>query len=115
MSTLFWIGIVVHVGLCLVLVLLVLVQNDKSASGLGALSGMASNTLGSAGTATIIQKLTRWVAISFMAVVFTLSILASKADSTAPTSQLRKKASGLGAILPESVQDIQVDAPTGVK
>jgi preprotein translocase subunit SecG len=113
MSTFFWIGIVAHILICLFLMLLVLVQNDKSSSGLGALSGMASNTLGAAGAATFIQKLTRAVAIVFMAIVFLLSLSVSKADIKAPTSQLKAKATGLGAVLPDDASQFQVEMPTG--
>ena len=108
--SLFWIGIVVHVSLCLLLILLVMVQNDKSASGLGALSGMANNTLGSAGAATFIQKLTRGVAIGFMVVVFLLSLNVSNSDKAAPVSQLRKEATGLGAVIPEAQAPMKVNA-----
>lgn len=109
--SLFWIGIVIHVSLCFLLILLVLVQNDKSASGLGALSGMASGTLGSAGAATFIQKLTRGVAILFMLVVFLLSLNVSNAEKAAPTSQLRKAATGLGSVIPDASTPGTVTAP----
>ena len=57
MTTLFWIGIVLHVFLCLFLMLLVLVQNDKM-GGLAGLGGMTSQSaFSTAGAATFIQKL----------------------------------------------------------
>ena len=70
MSTLFWIGIVLHVLLCLFLILLVLIQNDKM-GGLAGLGGMTTQSaFSTAGAATFIQKLTRIVAIFFFILVF---------------------------------------------
>ena len=90
MTTLFWIGIVLHVFLCLFLMLLVLVQNDKM-GGLAGLGGMTSQSaFSTAGAATFIQKLTRVVAVIFFIVVFLLGLITAKQDQTVEESAMQK-------------------------
>lgn len=90
MTTLFWIGIVLHVFLCLFLMLLVLVQNDKM-GGLAGLGGMTSQSaFSTAGAATFIQKLTRVVAVIFFIVVFALGLITAKQDQTVEESAMQK-------------------------
>ena len=90
MTTLFWIGIVLHVFLCLFLMLLVLVQNDKM-GGLAGLGGMTSQSaFSTAGAATFIQKLTRVVAVIFFIVVFLLGLITAKQDQTMEESAMQK-------------------------
>ena len=101
MSALFWILIVVHVALCILLVLLVLVQNDKM-GGLAGLGGMtAQSAFSTAGAATFIQKLTRYVALALFVVVLSLSVMATKQDSISQGSALKEalNTGGQGAIL----------------
>jgi len=104
MSALFWFLIVVHVVLCVLLVLLVLVQNDKM-GGLAGLGGMtAQSAFSTAGAATFIQKLTRYVALSLFVVLLSLSVMATRQDSGYQSSALQKEAqsTGQGAILDEN-------------
>lgn len=90
MTTLFWIGIVLHVFLCLFLMLLVLVQNDKM-GGLAGLGGMTSQSaFSTAGAATFIQKLTRVVAVIFFVVVFALGLITAKQDTVVEESAMQK-------------------------
>lgn len=90
MTTLFWIGIVLHVFLCLFLMLLVLVQNDKM-GGLAGLGGMTSQSaFSTAGAATFIQKLTRVVAVIFFIVVFALGLITAKQDTVVEESAMQK-------------------------
>ena len=90
MTTLFWIGIVLHVFLCLFLMLLVLVQNDKM-GGLAGLGGMTSQSaFSTAGAATFIQKLTRGVAVLFFIVVFALGLITAKQDQAVEESSMQK-------------------------
>ncbi|MDR1813145.1 MAG: preprotein translocase subunit SecG [Candidatus Fibromonas sp.] len=101
MGTVFWILIVAHVALCVLLILLVLVQNDKM-GGLAGLGGMtAQSAFSTAGAATFIQKLTRYVALALFAVVLSLGVMATKQDSGSQASALQKEAmnTGQGAIL----------------
>jgi preprotein translocase subunit SecG len=101
MGTLFWILIVAHVALCVLLILLVLVQNDKM-GGLAGLGGMtAQSAFSTAGAATFIQKLTRYVALALFVVVLSLSVMATKQDSGSQGSVLQKEvlSTGQGAVL----------------
>jgi preprotein translocase subunit SecG len=100
MSAIFWILIVVHVLVCGLLVLLVLLQNDKM-GGLAGLGGLtAQSAFSTAGAATFIQKLTRGVALVFFAVVLGLSYLSMSQNSEAQGSLLQKQAEqGQGAVL----------------
>jgi preprotein translocase subunit SecG len=109
MSTLFWILIALHVFLCVFLVMLVLIQNDKM-GGLAGLGGMTSQSaFSTAGAATFIQKLTRGVALTFFVVVLVLGVLATKQESVGQSSDLKKQveSSGLGTVLPTGITDIQ--------
>ena len=90
MATLFWVLIVVHVFLCLFLMLLVLIQNDKM-GGLAGLGGMTSQSaFSTAGAATFIQKLTRGVAVVFFIVVFALGLITAKQDQAVEESAMQK-------------------------
>ena len=90
MTTLFWIGIVLHVFLCLFLMLLVLVQTAKLGGPAG-LGGMTSQSaFSTAGAATFIQKLTRGVAVLFFIVVFALGLITAKQDQTVEESAMQK-------------------------
>lgn len=113
MSTLFWIFIALHVFLCVFLIMLVLVQNDKM-GGLAGLGGMTSQSaFSTAGAATFIQKLTRWVAIALFAVVLALGVLATQQNSVGQTSELKKQveSSGLGSVLNQGIADVKDAAP----
>ena len=93
MSTLFWVGIVIHVFLCLFLVMLILLQNDKM-GGLAGLGGMTSQSaFSTAGAATFVQKLTRIVGIVYLVLVFALGYMTIQQDRSAKsTSALKQSA-----------------------
>jgi preprotein translocase subunit SecG len=92
MTTLFWIGIVLHVFLCLFLMLLVLVQNDKM-GGLAGLGGMTSQSaFSTAGAATFVHKLTRVVGIIYLVLVFALGYMTIQQDRSAKTASALKQA-----------------------
>ena len=113
MSTLFWIFIALHVFLCVFLIMLVLIQNDKM-GGLAGLGGMTSQSaFSTAGAATFIQKLTRWVALALFAVVLVLGVLATQRNSVGQTSELKKQveSSGLGSVLNQGIADVKDAAP----
>lgn len=93
MSTLFWVGIVIHVFLCLFLVMLILLQNDKM-GGLAGLGGMTSQSaFSTAGAATFVQKLTRVVGIIYLVLVFALGYMTIQQDRSAKTASALKQAS----------------------
>ncbi len=128
MPTLFWIGIVIHVFLCLFLILLVLIQNDKM-GGLAGLGGMTSQSaFSTAGAATFIQKFTRWVAFAFFFVVLALGFVTSKQVSSGSVSDLKKSVEENGSVnandtylpaMPEGMpgvpSTIPVEAPANVE
>ncbi len=92
MSTLFWVGIVIHIFLCLFLILLILLQNDKM-GGLAGLGGMTSQSaFSTAGAATFVQKLTRIVGIIYLVLVFFLGYMTIQEDRSANESSALKKA-----------------------
>ena len=103
MCFIFWLLIAVHVVLCLVLVLLVLVQNDKG-GGIAALAGGSSYSSQGTGAATFIQKLTRGVAFAFMLVVLAINFYVSHATQNRQVGSELKGAfqeqTGLGGIVP---------------
>jgi preprotein translocase subunit SecG len=115
MSALFWILIVVHVLVCALLVILVLLQNDKM-GGLAGLGGLtAQSAFSTAGAATFIQKLTRGVALVFFVVVLGLSYLSVSQNSVQQGSLLQKQAEqGQGAVLNTDYQVPLTPAATDV-
>ncbi len=92
MSTLFWVGIVIHIFLCLFLIMLILLQNDKM-GGLAGLGGMTSQSaFSTAGAATFVQKLTRVVGIVYLVLVFFLGYMTIQEDRTAGETSALKQA-----------------------
>ncbi len=115
MSTLFWIGIVLHVLLCFFLVLLVLVQNDKM-GGLAGLGGMTTQSaFSTAGAATFIQKLTRIVALLFFILVLALGVIATRQDEqggfVSDLQQSAKENSAENVVVPTLPAAAPVEAP----
>ncbi|MDR2581413.1 MAG: preprotein translocase subunit SecG [Fibromonadaceae bacterium] len=112
MSVFFWVLIVVHVSLCALLMLLVLVQNDKM-GGLAGLGGMtAQSAFSTAGAATFIQKLTRYVAITLFVVLLSLSYIATKHDSGYQGSALQRALDpGQGVLLDDGFAIPPVTTP----
>lgn len=102
---LFWILIATHVFLCVFLVLLVLVQNDKGGGLAGALTGGASNAAFSGtGAASAISKLTQWVAIMFMVVILGINYVVSQGTTQKVDSKLGDARKELSSVLaPASV------------
>lgn len=111
---LFWILIAAHVVLCVLLILLVLVQNDKGGGLAGALTGGSSGAAFSGtGAASAISKITRWVAISFMVVILGINWVVSQNDTTAPQSVNMEARKELNSVLAPSKPQQQA-APVNV-
>ncbi len=114
MDTLFWFLIGLHVVLCFVLILLVMVQNDKGGGISGAFGG-GGGSYGGAGAATFVQKLTTKVAFGFMVIVLGIDVIVAVKDNGTDGSALKAKvvetneSKGLGSIIPESVQPVVID------
>ena len=70
---------ILHVGVCIFLILVVLLQTGKSADLAGAFGGGGSQTaLGSRGAATLLSKLTTTSAVLFMITSLCLAIVATR-------------------------------------
>jgi preprotein translocase subunit SecG len=77
---------IIHVIVCLFLVVVVLLQSGKAADLAGAFGGMGSQTVfGPRGSATVLSKATTLAAALFMVTSLTLSILATRGGSGAPS------------------------------
>lgn len=112
MSTLFWVGIVIHVFLCLFLILLILLQNDKM-GGLAGLGGMTSQSaFSTAGAATFVQKLTRVVGIVYLLLVFCLGYMTIQEDRSVKSGSALKQSAEQSAaqnVAPEAPATIPVE------
>lgn len=72
---------VLHIGVCIFLIAVVLLQSGKGAE-MGAAFGGSSQTLfGSRGAASFLSKLTTFAAVVFMLTSLTLAILTSRGGS----------------------------------
>ena len=77
---------VLHVIVCVFLVIVVLLQSGKAADLAGAFGGMGSQTVfGPRGSATVLSKATTIAAALFMLTSLSLSILATRGGTAAPT------------------------------
>ena len=74
----------IHIAACILLILIVLLQTGKGATMGASLGGGGSQALfGSAGPATILNKITTGIAVLFMLTSLTLAYTAShKADNS---------------------------------
>ncbi|MEN9355798.1 MAG: hypothetical protein RL318_3123 [Fibrobacterota bacterium] len=79
MNVVFWLLIVLHVVLCLGLVLLVLIQNDKAGGLSSAFGGSGgSQAFTSSGAATFVSKLTKGWAGALLLVVILINLIISR-------------------------------------
>ncbi|HKV91207.1 MAG TPA: preprotein translocase subunit SecG [Candidatus Angelobacter sp.] len=75
--------VAVHVFTCIFLCIIVLAQSGESADLAAAFGGQGSQTaFGPRGSATVLTRLTTWLAVIFMITSIALSVMQSK-----PTSQ----------------------------
>jgi preprotein translocase subunit SecG len=75
----FYLILALHVIVCIFLVIVVLLQQGKSADLAGAFGGQGSQTaFGPRGAANLLTKLTTWCAIIFMLTSIGLTILMQK-------------------------------------
>jgi len=76
---LFYLLLTIHVLVCIFLVIVVLLQQGKSADLAGAFGGQGSQTaFGPRGAANLLTRLTTWCAIIFMCTSIGLTILMQK-------------------------------------
>jgi preprotein translocase subunit SecG len=82
MTFLYYLFIVVHIIVCLMLVGIILLQQGKSADLAGAFGGQGSQTaFGPRSAANLLTKLTIWGAVIFMITSIGLTILMQKGAS----------------------------------
>ena len=90
----------IHVLVCLFLIVVVLLQSGKAADLAGAFGGMGSQTVfGPRGSATVLSRATTIAAGLFMITSLTLSIMATRQGTVAPSilDKLPKPAATKGA------------------
>lgn len=94
--------IVLHVFLCLFLVLLILLQNDKGGGLAGAFGGMGgSAAFTGSSTATFLTKITWGLAAVSFALILALNALAMNGNrATQKESELKSARKGLSSVLP---------------
>jgi preprotein translocase subunit SecG len=107
--------IIVHVLVCLFLILLILVQNDKGgglAGAFGGLGGSAAFTGTSA--ATFLTKLTGWLAVALFACLIGLNYFAMRGhEGSMQESELKGARKGLSSVLPGGGAPAPTAAPQG--
>jgi preprotein translocase subunit SecG len=83
---------ILHVGICVFLIIVVLLQSGKAADLAGAFGGMGSQTVfGPRGTATVLSKATTIAASLFMITSLALAVMADRVSpSTGSVLQNRK-------------------------
>ena|SRR5215470_11235961 len=78
-ARMFYLLLIIHVIVCIFLVIVVLLQQGKSADLAGAFGGQGSQTaFGPRGAANLLTRLTTWCAVVFMLTSIGLTILMQK-------------------------------------
>lgn len=108
--------IVLHVFLCLFLVLLILLQNDKGGGLAGAFGGMGGGAAFSgSSTATFLTKITYWLGFGSFLVILVLNAMAmSGNNATQKESELKSARKGLSSVLPTPPPGASQGAPQGI-
>ncbi len=105
MNQFYFIGLVIlHVFVCLLLIGLILIQNDKGGGLAGAFGGMGGGAaFTGSSAATFITKLTQGAAIASFAILIGLNFLSTKGiESGHRDSELKGAHHGLSAVIPTS-------------
>src|ERR1700724_3203954 len=95
---LLWIGwklfaflVFLHVGVCLVLIIVILLQSGEAADLAGAFGGSGSQTaFGPRGAATFLSKSTTWCAIMFMVTSMAMTMRQNSTASASGSSVLQQ-------------------------
>ena len=91
MQILFYFVIVLHVIVCLFLIVVVLIQQGRSADLAGAFGGQGSQTaFGPRAAANVLTRLTTWSAIIFMCTSISLVILYQRSSGTGTHTVLQE-------------------------
>ncbi len=96
--------VVLHIFVCILLVLLILVQNDKGGGLAGAFGGMGGGAaFTGSSAATFLTKLTQGVAFASFILLLSLNYLSTKGiESGRRESELKSARHGLSSVLPSS-------------
>ncbi|HKP97863.1 MAG TPA: preprotein translocase subunit SecG [Fibrobacteria bacterium] len=94
--------VVLHIFVCILLVLLILVQNDKGGGLAGAFGGMGgSAAFTGSSTATFLTKLTQGVALASFVLLLALNYMSTKGiESGRRESELKSARKGLSSVIP---------------
>ena len=93
MSSIITLVTVIHVLVCLFIIIVVLLQSGKGQDVAAAFGGMGSQTaFGPRGATTLLGKATTWAAVIFMLTSITLTIFASRYQSSGSVLQNVKPA-----------------------
>jgi len=104
--------LILHIVICLFLILLVTVQNDKGGGLAGAFGGMGSSGAFTGSSAvTILTKVTQWTAIVSFVILLALNALGSRSQVVATESELKGASSVLGGGIPTTVGPTQMNSP----
>ena len=116
MGILFTLLLILHVVLCLFLILLVLVQNDKGGGLAGAFGGMGGNAaFTGSSTVTILTRVTQWAAALSFVVLLALNAMSLSANRAAMgESELKGARKGLSSVLPQAPVSPPAGAPASI-
>ena len=96
--------LILHVILCLFIILLVLVQNDKGGGLAGAFGGMGGNAaFTGSSTVTILTRITQGAGIAAFVILIALNYMSLSSNRAAQSeSELKGARRGLSTVLPSS-------------
>ena len=106
MNIVFGIATILFVLICIVLIFLVLIQNDKGGGLAGSIGGglaSAGSMLGTQDTANILTRGTTIFASAFMVLCIILSLVLTRATRDTQVSDLKKRAEKQEQYSPSSV------------
>jgi len=103
MGLIFTILVILHVVVCLFLILLVMLQNDKGGGLAGAFGGMGGGAAFSgSSTATFLTKLTWYLCLGFFVLILTLGVVGTKHGAARSAESELKGAKWISNALPAS-------------
>ncbi len=109
MNQVLFIGLVIlHIFVCLLLIGLILIQNDKGGGLAGAFGGMGGGAaFTGSSAATFITRLTQWAAAVSFAILIGLNVLSTKGiESGHRESELKGAHHGLSAVIPPEASPV---------
>jgi preprotein translocase subunit SecG len=103
MDALFTLLLILHVLVCLFIILLVLVQNDKGGGLAGAFGGMGGGAaFTGSSTVTILTRITQGAGVVALVVLLALDYLSLNSSRSAQFQSELKGSHGLSTVLPSS-------------